>query len=219
MPESRGAAPTACDAKPVQPNAPVTHASPSLHDAPPNVGASIALTEFARARHFNANGKTWFRGSEAELLALVQGAWATRQPGFGRSDLNDVVVVAIPTGNVVGHSVTIRDGEQLTAQVTRRRPFEDPYVSVTANRAPDPVVRAEVVLYSGDMIRQDGERDFNADWGVVSLNGSAIVDEPMHPLTMARNMLGKPGGSKAEYTAEQFAEAVYYWSQKAAVKT
>jgi hypothetical protein len=181
-------------------------------------GASIAWTDFARGRHLAPNGKSWFRGTEQDLLALVQGAWASRQPGFGRTGLDKVVVVSIPTDNVVGTTATIRDGVQLHAAVTRRRDLEDPYVGVVADAAPDPVTHAEVVLYNREMLRSDGEKDFTADWGVVSLNASSIKDEPMNPLTMARNMLEKPGGSKATYTAEQFAEAVYYWSQKATVK-
>jgi hypothetical protein len=40
----------------------------------------------------------------------------------------------------------------------------------------------------------------------------------MDPLTMARNMLAKPGGTPCDYTAEQFAEAVWYWSRRAAAR-
>ena len=128
-----------------------------------------------------------------------------------------MVVVPIPTDKVAGTVATVRDGIKLHAQFTRRRPFEDPYVNVTADTEPDPVRHAEVVLYCRDMIRADSEPNFAADWGIVSLNASSVADEPMHPLTMARNMLEKPGGSKAEYTAQRFAEAVYYWSQRVSV--
>ena len=37
----------------------------------------------------------------------------------------------------------------------------------------------------------------------------------MHPVAMARNMLGLPGGSEATYTAEEFATAIVYWSTRA----
>jgi hypothetical protein len=36
----------------------------------------------------------------------------------------------------------------------------------------------------------------------------------MHPLAMARNQLEKPGGTKGEYTAQQYAEAIWFHSQK-----
>jgi hypothetical protein len=34
----------------------------------------------------------------------------------------------------------------------------------------------------------------------------------MMPLTMARNLLSKPGGTKATYSAEQLAESIYHWA-------
>ena len=38
----------------------------------------------------------------------------------------------------------------------------------------------------------------------------------MDPVTMARNFLEKPGGTFAPYTAQQFAEAIWFWSIRAA---
>jgi len=40
--------------------------------------------------------------------------------------------------------------------------------------------------------------------------------EPMDPLTMARNMLEKPGGTYCDYSALEFAESVWYWAGRAA---
>ncbi len=37
----------------------------------------------------------------------------------------------------------------------------------------------------------------------------------MDPLTMARNMLAKPGGTPCRYSADDFAESVWYWSARA----
>ena len=37
----------------------------------------------------------------------------------------------------------------------------------------------------------------------------------LDPLTMARNMLEKPGGTYCAYSARDFAEAVWYWSGRA----
>ena len=35
---------------------------------------------------------------------------------------------------------------------------------------------------------------------------------------MARHMLAKPGGTPCDYTAEQFAEAVWYWRARAGIR-
>ncbi|HSI05075.1 MAG: DUF3228 family protein [Myxococcota bacterium] len=177
---------------------------------------SIDWTKFALDRHREGSGHSWYSGDRGQLVQSVHAGWHKREPGFGRSNLDEVVVVPMAPERFHGTTVTIRDELPLTAEVARRRPHEDPYVRVTAATAPDPVRFAAVVLYSRALLLPE-EPDFAADWGIVSITASAVADEPMHPLTMARNMLEKPGGTKAVYTAEQFAEAVYYWSRRVGV--
>jgi hypothetical protein len=176
----------------------------------------IDWTQFALDRHKEGSGHTWFGGNSGELVQLVHGHWASRKPGFGRTGLDEVVVVPMPPERFHGTTVTLEDGMQLDAEVTRRRPHEDPYVRVTANAAADAVKHAAVVLYSRALLLPE-EPEFQGDWGIVSLMATSVADEPMHPLTMARNMLEKPGGTRASYTAEQFARAVYYWSQRVSI--
>ncbi len=177
---------------------------------------SIAWTRFALARHQEGSGHTWFRGTHEELVQSVHATWHARRPGFGRANLNEVVVVPQPPERFRGVTASIRDGMKLDAVVARRQPHEDPYVRVTAKAEPDEARFASVVLYNRALLLPE-EPDFDAEWGIVSLTAAAIADEPMHPLTMARNMLEKPGGTRATYSAEQFAEAVYYWAQRVSV--
>jgi hypothetical protein len=173
----------------------------------------IEWTQFALERHSKPGKHTWFSGSTGQLVQVIHGNWSQRKPGFGRTSLDEVVVVPVPPALCHGTTATLRDGMQLTAEVTRRRPDEDPFVSIRASVAPDPAAYAQAVLYSRALLLPE-EPGFAGDWGIVSLQASSIEDEPMHPLTMARNMLEKAGGTKATYTAQQFAEAIYYWSQK-----
>ncbi len=177
---------------------------------------SIDWTKFALERHKEGSGHTWYWGNRGELVQAVHGAWPKRRPGYGRSNLDEVVVVPMAPERFHGVTATLRDGMRLTAEVTRRRPHEDPYVRVTTAAEADEVRFASVVLYSRALLLPE-EPDFTSDWGIVSIMATAIADEPMHPLTMARNMLEKAGGTKATYTAQQFAEAVYYWSQRVSV--
>ena len=73
-----------------------------------------------------------------------------------------------------------------------------------------------MVLYSAETLTEnDGTRSGDFDWEVVCLLAGAAQTEPMDPLTMARNMLEKPGGTYAPYTAQEFAEAIYFWSCRA----
>ena len=75
---------------------------------------------------------------------------------------------------------------------------------------------ASVVLYTADtLLENGGKRSTDAEWEVVALIAGPVEVEPMDPLTMARNMLEKPGGTFCEYSAQEFAESIWYWAARA----
>ena len=169
-------------------------------------------------RYVPGGGHTWFDGSGDELLDRVRAGWAGRRPGQGRADLTEVVIVPVDPAGFVGSTVLVDADTPLRAELVRRQAHEEPYLRVLAAGPPEPVRHAAVVLYSAATLEQDGgRRSGDFDWEVVALIAGPIADEPMDPLTMARNLLRKPGGTHAAYTAEQFAEAVWYWARRAAV--
>ncbi len=177
---------------------------------------SLAWSDFARGRHVPCGRHTWFEGDEKELLQLVRQHWAERMPGAGRIDLETVVVVPVPPDGFHATTVLVEENTVLSAAVDRRQPGEDSFVRVTAHAEPAPPRYAGVVLYSADALTEnDGRRSSDADWEVVCLLAGESADEPMDPLTMARNFLEKPGGTFAPYSARQFAESIYYWSIRA----
>lgn len=177
---------------------------------------SLAWSDFARERYRRDGGHAWFDGGEAELLDLVRAHWHARRPGDGRDGLDQVVVVPVPPDRFRGATVHVTDATPLTARLTRRQPHEEPYVEVLAAGPPEPVRHAAVVLYSAAaLLENGGRRSGPADWEVVCLIAADADPEPMDPLTMARNMLAKPGGTPCAYTAEQFAEAIWYWAARA----
>lgn len=180
---------------------------------------SLGWSDFARARYRAGRGHSYFEGSESELLDLVRAGWAQRRPGAGRKDLSQVVVVPVPCEGFVGSTVLVDETTALQAGFERRQPAEDGYVKVSAAGPAEPVRFAGVVLYSGEtLLENGGSRSCDADWEVVSLLAEPAADTPLHPLTMARNYLEKPGGTHCEYSAREFAEAIYYWSCRAALQ-
>ncbi|MBN2170691.1 MAG: DUF3228 family protein [Candidatus Krumholzibacteriota bacterium] len=177
---------------------------------------SIGWSDFARERYRPGQGRSYFAGTEAELVALVRAQWDARRPGAGRADLAKVVVVDLPPERFVGATVRVDETTPLRARFTRRQPEEDGFVEVRARGPREPARYAMVVLYSAAaLLENDGRRSGDCDWEIVSIQAGPLRDEPMRPLTMARNFLGKPGGTPCRYTAEQFAEAVWYWSARA----
>ena len=179
---------------------------------------SLGWSDFARGRHVAGGRHSYFEGSESELLDLVRAAWPRRRPGAGRTDLDKVVVVPVPANRFVAGTVLVDEHSQLHATFERRQEHEDGYVSVTAAGPTEPVRHAAVVLYSAaTLLENDGTRSCDADWEVVCLLAGPDAEPPLHPVTMARNFLEKPGGTFCAYSGREFAEAIYYWSCRASV--
>ncbi len=111
----------------------------------------------------------------------------------------------------------IREGLDFHTKATRRQPGEDLYLSTTVFGDPSVTSDVGVVLYSkATLLENEGNLTApDNDWEIVAL---IKLNEPMHPLTMARNFLEKSGGTKSVYTAEEFAQAIYFWSNKVRVE-
>lgn len=179
---------------------------------------TLGWSDFARQRHVPDGPRTWFRGTEEELLTLVRKHWSERRPGTGRSDLEQVVVVPVPPQRFVSCTVRVDESTVLHAHLERRQSGEAPFIRVTAEGEREPARHAAVVLYSAaTLLENDGARSTAADWEVVCLIAAPTADEPMNPVTMARNFLAKRGGTPCDYSAREFAEAIWYWSRRVIV--
>jgi hypothetical protein len=132
-----------------------------------------------------------------------------------------VVVLSLPPsldGFRFYSGVTIlTETTPLRARFAARRPGETAFVEVTALGPKTEAVVVDIILYSRTLLVEEGENpDADTDYEIVSINARPSTDlEPMSPMAMARNFLALPGGTKVEYTATQFAEAILYWSTRA----
>lgn len=176
----------------------------------------LGWSDFAARRHVPGGQHTWFAGSPDELLARVRSGWRKRRPGAGRPDLSQVVIVPVDPAGFVSSTVQVTEDTVLHAVFDRRQAGEEGFVRVTAEGEREPATFASVVLYSADTLTENnGRRSGDFDWEVVCLLAGPTETEPMDPLTMARNMLEKPGGTYCAYSAEQFAESIWYWAARA----
>jgi len=132
-----------------------------------------------------------------------------------------VVVLSIPpsfAGFRFYSGVTVlTETTPLRARFAARRPGEAAFVEVQASGRKTEAVAVDIILYSRALLVEEGEiPEADTDYEIVSLNARTSAEpEPMSPMAMARNFLALPGGTKAEYTAAQFAEAIIYWSTRA----
>jgi len=179
----------------------------------------LGWSDFAVGRHVPGGKHTWFDGAPDELLDRVRAGWDERRPGAGRADLLQVVIVPVAPDGFVSSTVKVDQSTVLHAVFDRRQAHEEGFVRVTAEGPREEVRFASVVLYSAaTLLENDGTRSGDFDWEVVCLIAGPEATEPMDPLTMARNMLEKPGGTYAEYTAREFAESVWYWAARAGAR-
>jgi hypothetical protein len=203
---------------------------------------SIAMSNFAIKRHKKGTGHSYFNGHQETFLYMVRSAWPARVPGQGETDLSRKVVVPLNASKMAltyfpkfrGNSTKIQKGMKIKAGIGQRQEGEDLFIStrlkkswfrriiekITGNDGLIPPEYVSVVCYSREaLLENGGEVSSDAEWEVVALICSDTEKEPMRPLTMARNMLEKSGGTKSTYTAEEFAESIYYWSQRVSMES
>lgn len=189
---------------------------------------TVGMSDFATKRHVKGKGHSYTSLSFEELIQLTVKNWDKRTPGRGETDLSRKVVIPISEkkDQFFCASVLLQKGMKLASEVGSRREGEDLFIKTYLKRSlwsrlfgpriePEKAEHISVVCYSKEaLLENDGERITDCDWEIVALICSPVEKEPMFPLTMARNMLGKVGGTKSEYSAEEFAESIYYWSQR-----
>ena len=100
--------------------------------------------------------------------------------------------------------------------MVRRRPEEQPYIQLRAlNGTPLKTGSVDLILYRHDVLAETNEQSTNSDWELISFHAlpEGTNDMPMGPVTMMRNQLQLPGGTKAYYESEKWAESVQFWQE------
>jgi len=190
---------------------------------------NIGWSKFALDRHLEGTGNSFFRllthrlSPQDMVIERVKQNWDKAYPGQGETGLDRKIVVPVDPAGFFLSTTALREDLPVRAEVVRRQPGEDPYVElyVDADEAKalgidyEPALFANIVLYSAEaLLENGGERTTDCDWEIVCVLASNVEKESMPPLTMARNFLEKPGGTKSFYTAQEFAEAIYDKSQR-----
>ena len=160
-----------------------------------------------------------FSGTWEELETLVEYYFKDAKEGYKPG----VLVVPIDLRSHIqiqdfySSTIELENGERLHSKCEARRAGEEPFISNYTYGEKQRTDFAEVILYSHEVLGEEASTD--AQWEIISINARVSAEhEPMHPVTMMRNHLGLTGGTKAEYTADEFANAIRYWQNKAQVE-
>ncbi len=116
--------------------------------------------------------------------------------------------------------VRIDDKTKLLAKHVQRREGEKYYIQIRAKSGE--LLRAgkvELILYHHDVLSENDEHTTDFEWELISFHAipEGVDYMPMGPVTMMRNQLELPGGTKANYSSEDWAKSIDFWQHYAAL--
>ena len=168
---------------------------------------SIAINNFVK-RQIKNSRFSYYDGTWEELIKLIEDNFNNQIQGYR----DGVILIPVPPNKFYTSICKIDENSILESKFKPRREGEDPVKRIVVKNGKKTTAKfVQIVMYRHDVLLENNENSTDADWEVISINASIVENEPMHPITMARNMLDKTGGTKAEYTGRQFAEALWFW--------
>ena len=113
--------------------------------------------------------------------------------------------------------VKINENTDLMARMVKRRKDEDYYIQIRALNGKELVTSTvDLILYRSDVLKETNENSTDADWELIAFMAKPEnIKMPMGPVTMMRNQLQRPGGTKGDYTSKEWAESVEFWQEYA----
>lgn len=182
----------------------------------------VAVNDFVR-RQVKGSGKTY--SPDLTFDEIAEHASNRFEEGHFRKGYRDGVVIVEAAEETSKHFVCpfveIDETTDLQAEWVVRQEGEEPYIRIrAANGSPLPAGKVEFILYCHDVLAENDEQSTEAEWELISVHAvpEGIDELPMGPVTMMRNQLELPGGTKAHYSSEEWAQAVRFWQRYAALK-
>jgi hypothetical protein len=175
----------------------------------------VACGEFVKRQipesgysHFDGTWEELENMTEAHILFLSESIRPGYKPGVVLVDFD-----ADRSRLFRSAIVRLNEDSKMVASYAPRRDGEDPFIRVSAKAKKQNAKYASVVLYRHDILAENNERETDAEWEIVAIKARVTEEEePMDPYTMARNFLHLKGGTKGDFTAEQFAKSIVYWN-------
>lgn len=173
----------------------------------------VACGEFVK-RQTPESGYSHFAGTWEELEELVTKQMEVDPSRIRPGYKDGVVLVDLVSYGFYSAIVKLEESTKLNANYSPRRIGEAPFIRVSAKAKKQEAKYASVVLYRHDVLAENNERETDAEWEIVCIKARVTEEEeePMDPYTMARNFLHLAGGTKGDFTAEQFAKSILYWN-------
>ena len=184
-----------------------------------NISGSVSVNDFVK-RQIKGSGKTYTDDLTFEKIAS-HGEEQLKKGHYTEGYREGVILVQ--TAPELSHHficpfTKITEKITLEAKIVKRRPQEEPYIQMRAlNGSPLNTGSVDLILYHHDVLSETNEESSDADFELISFHAipEGLEKMPMGPVTMMRNQLQLPGGTKATYESEKWAEAVKFWQEYA----
>ena len=181
----------------------------------------VAVNDFVR-RQIKGSGKTYSESLSFEKIAID--AELQMIKGHFKEGYRDGVRIVIGSETLLNKFVCpfvkIDSSTELKSKSVSRQKGEESYIQIRAKSGiPVEAGRIEYILYRHDVLAENNEQSSNEAWELISIHAipKGIKKLPIGPVTMMRNQLELKGGTKAEYTSDEWADSVRFWQQYAAL--
>ena len=181
----------------------------------------VAINEFVK-RHTKFSGKAYSEELSFDFFARHAEQKIIKKD-FRQGYRPEVIIVKIDkkyVNKVICPYVRITKSTKLSAKYVKRRENEESYIQVRAlNGKLLKAGNVELILYHHDILYENSENTTDAEWELISINAipKGFESMPMGPITMMRNQLELIGGTKANYSSDEWAESVQFWQKFAPV--
>ena len=183
---------------------------------------NVAVNKFVR-RQIKGSGKTY--SDSLSFDAMAKDAEKQMDNGHYKEGYREGVRRVRGSNKFASHFicpyVKIDENTELVSKMVKRQKGEIPYIQTRAKSGtPLKAAYIEYILYRHDVLLENNEHSTNIDWELISIHAipEGIKKMPMGPVTMMRNQLELPGGTKANYSSEEWAESVRFWQGYAALE-
>ena len=182
---------------------------------------SVGISNFVK-RQIKGSGKTYTSLTFEQLAEYAESQ--IKKQNYTKGYREGVILVNVDKKLInlfTSSIVKIENTTKLEAIVKKRSKSEHNYISIKAlNGKPLKISKVELVLYRHDVLEEGNERSTDKYWELIAFFGTpeGINSLPIGPVTMMRNQLTLPGGTKAEYSASEWAESVNFWQKYALLK-
>ncbi len=182
----------------------------------------VAVNDFVR-RQIKGSGKSYSPSLSFEEIASH--AEVQMEKNYFKEGYRDGVRI-VAAGNEISEQfvcpfVKLTATNTLKANWVRRQPNEAPYIQIRAvNGPPVKAGKVELILYRHDVLAENNEHTTDSPWELISIHAlpKGLDSLPMGPVTMMRNQLGLPGGTRAVYSSDEWANSVQFWQEYAALE-